>query len=144
MVPECIICKGLADDEFKRVEVWKTDNWRLTMSKFRIAEGFCYIEPRKHIPSITDMNPEEAGEFGVVLARVSSALKAVTKSKLIYVYIFGDHIPHLHIHLAPHRDGDVYTNDVIRSGVEHDESTYSMEHMNVLLNELRGALNSLF
>lgn len=33
---------------------------------------------------------------------------------MVYTYIFGDHIPHLHIHLAPHHDGDALNDQIIK------------------------------
>ncbi len=41
----------------------------------------------------------------------------------MYVYIYGGHIPHLHVHLAPHTERDVFVDDVIRTDVKIDEST---------------------
>lgn len=36
---------------------------------------------------------------------------------MIYLYIFGGGIPHLHIHLAPHRRGDALNDRMIRGQV---------------------------
>jgi diadenosine tetraphosphate (Ap4A) HIT family hydrolase len=119
----CDICSGKADDIFKRVEVWKNPRWRLTMSTLRAAKGFCYLEPNRHIRFITELNGREADEFGRTLAVATKALKDATGSKLVYVYIFGDHIPHLHVHLAPHVEGDIYVDDVIKNDAKVDEAT---------------------
>jgi len=35
----------------------------------------------------------------------------------VYVYVFGDGIPHLHLHLAPHRKGDPLNDQVVRGEV---------------------------
>ena len=35
----------------------------------------------------------------------------------MYVYIFGEGIPHLHVHLAPHRSGDALNDQIIRGEV---------------------------
>ena len=122
---ECDICNGNADSTFKRIEVWKNDTWRMTMSKYSDVRGFCYLEPRRHIESITDLDGIEAAEFGTVLASLTSALKRATGVKLVYVYIYGDHIKHLHVHLAPHVDGDLYCDDVVKSGLELSETELS-------------------
>jgi diadenosine tetraphosphate (Ap4A) HIT family hydrolase len=124
MVESCEICSGKADDLFKRVEIWSNERWRLTMTTYRALRGFCYLEPKKHIPHITDLKGTEASEFGTVLSTVSNAIKNASGAKLVYAYIYGDHIPHLHVHLAPHSDGDFYVDDVIKSGVQIDESDF--------------------
>jgi hypothetical protein len=41
-----------------------------------------------------------------VLARVTTALRSAAQGELAYVYVFGDRVAHLHLNLAPHRDGD--------------------------------------
>ena len=33
-------------------------------------------------------------------------LRDATGAELTYAYVFGDRVAHLHVNLAPHRDGD--------------------------------------
>jgi diadenosine tetraphosphate (Ap4A) HIT family hydrolase len=80
--------------------------------------GFSYLEPKRHIPHIEDLDDEEAATFGAVIARCSRALKEATMANRIYVYIFGDGIPHLHVHLAPHNAGDALNDTLIRGEFE--------------------------
>ncbi len=118
----CSICNGSADREFRRVQVWANERWRLTTTTYRSVAGLCYLEPKRHISYITELDGREALEFGSVLSGVSRALKETVKSELVYVYIYGGHIPHLHVHLAPHRDGDIFADDIIKEGaVASDE-----------------------
>lgn len=76
--------------------------------------GFGYLEPKRHVPHITDLDGEEAATFGPVLGRVTSALKEAADAELVYVYVFGGGIPHLHVHLAPHRADDALNANIIR------------------------------
>lgn len=116
---DCVICRGPdGDAEFGRVQVWEDELWRLTMSLEAEVLGFCYLEPKRHIPYVTDLGGEEARTFGGVLARVCSALKAETSALVVYVYVFGEGVPHLHVHLAPHHDGDALSANMIRGPVE--------------------------
>lgn len=111
----CPLCRGPAcDAELARVEVWSDQLWRLTVSLAAEVPGFAYLEPRRHIPDVTALDGREAETLGTVLASVATALKDVTGSELVYVYVFGGGIPHLHIHLAPHRDGDALNTNMIR------------------------------
>lgn len=116
MGDDCDICSGRADSYFRRIEVWSNERWRLTTTTYRELPGFSYLEPRRHIPHITDLDGPESAEFGRIVAEVSSALKNVTGASLVYVYIYGDHIPHLHVHLAPHVPGDHFIDDVVKDG----------------------------
>jgi diadenosine tetraphosphate (Ap4A) HIT family hydrolase len=140
MGEECEICNGKADETFKRIEVWSDERWRLTMSTYRAVSGFCYLEPRRHIQYITDLDGLEAIEFGSVMAKASRAIKSACRAKLVYVYIYGDHIPHLHVHLAPHVDGDIFVDDVVRSDVKLDEGILKSEEVIPLSNKIREEL----
>jgi diadenosine tetraphosphate (Ap4A) HIT family hydrolase len=121
---QCEICSGEADARFGRVEVWRDKLWRLTMHTARELGGFCYLEPLRHIAYVTDLDGEEAATFGPVLAHVSAALKRATGAKLIYVYVYGGTIPHLHVHLAPHRDGDdLYCDAIVHRDVAEERWT---------------------
>lgn len=112
---ECVLCRGVAGDtELLRIQVWEDSLWRLTVSLDAEILAFAYLEPKRHIPHITDLDSEEARSFGEVLARVSRVLREETGAELVYVYIFGGGVPHLHVHLAPHRLNDALNTQIIR------------------------------
>jgi diadenosine tetraphosphate (Ap4A) HIT family hydrolase len=118
----CALCRGAeADPELGRVQVWEDNLWRLTMSMDSYTPAFCYLEPKRHIPYITDLTGEEALTFGPVMARVTSVLKEITSTEVVYVYIFGGGIPHLHVHLAPHTEGDALADTMIRGEVAEEK-----------------------
>ena len=115
---QCTLCRGsLGDPELARVQVWEDSQWRLTTATEGELLGFSYLEPKRHVPHITDLDGEEARTLGPVLAKVTRALKEATDAELVYVYVFGGGIPHLHIHLGPHRKGDALNDQLIRGEV---------------------------
>ena len=65
----------------------------------------------------TDLDGQEAASLGAVLARTTATLKQATGAELVYLYVFGGGIPHLHIHLATHRAGDALNTQIIRGEV---------------------------
>jgi len=112
---ECPMCRGAAaDEELERIEVWQDAHWRLTVSVSSEVAGFAYLEPKRHIRHINELDGPEAATFGPALARSTGALKDATGAAVVYVYIFGDGVPHLHLHLAPHRPGDALSDQMIR------------------------------
>jgi len=120
-VPDCILCRRAdGDRELNVVEVWRDDLWRLTMSLESEVPGFAYLEPHRHIAHITDLDGPEAATLGAVLARTTSALQEVVGAELVYIYVFGGGVPHLHLHLAPHRSGDPLNTQLIRGEVEEE------------------------
>ena len=114
----CVICRGPAGDaELGRVQVWEDSRWRLTTATDGELAGFSYLEPKRHVPHITDLDGEEARSLGTVLAKVTRALKEATDAELVYIYVFGGGIPHLHLHLGPHRNGDALNDRMVRGEV---------------------------
>ena len=118
----CAICAGPAGDaELGRVEVWRDDRWRLSMSIEGYTLGFSYLEPLRHVPHIEDLDGEEAATFGPTIARVCGALKEAANAERIFVYVFGGGIAHLHVHLGPHVAGDALNSAIIRGEVAEEK-----------------------
>jgi diadenosine tetraphosphate (Ap4A) HIT family hydrolase len=119
---DCILCRGeAADSELNVIEVWHNDLWRMTMSLDAEVPGFCYLEPKRHIPYITNLDGEEARTLGEVLAKLTSALKEETNAELVYLFVFGGGVPHLHFHLAPHRTGDALNQQLIKGEIVSEQ-----------------------
>jgi diadenosine tetraphosphate (Ap4A) HIT family hydrolase len=79
--PDCHLCREVdGDPDMQRVQVWEDGLWRLTTSigPGDCTPGFSYLEPKRHIAHITDLDGEEAATFGSVVARCTSALKEAT------------------------------------------------------------------
>lgn len=120
--PDCILCRAAdADAELERIEVWQDAHWRLTISLSAEVAGFAYLEPKRHISHIHALDGDEVLTFGPALAKCTRALKAATQSDVVYVYIFGDGVPHLHVHLAPHRAGDALSDQMIRGEIVEEK-----------------------
>lgn len=118
MTGDCVICrKEAGDTQLHRIEVWRDDLWRLSLSLDAEVLGFAYLEPLRHIASIADLDGAEAHSFGTVIAKACKVLKEATAAPFVYVYIFGDGVPHLHVHLAPHKDGDALNSQMIRGEI---------------------------
>lgn len=121
MPDRCALCDVPAVDAgFGRVEVWRDSLWRLTTSigPGDPTPGFSYLEPLRHIRHVHELDGDESATFGPVLARCAAALKEATGAELVYVYIFGGGIPHLHVHLAPHVPGDALNDSILRGEFE--------------------------
>lgn len=111
----CILCDAdAAADTLDREVAWEDDLWRLSMPHRGYTLGFGYLEPKRHIPHVTDLDGEEAATFGPVLARVTRALREAAGAELVYVYVFGGGVAHFHVHLGPHRRGDALSSDILR------------------------------
>lgn len=115
----CAICRGTdGDAELDRVEVWRDTHWRLSMSRRGPTLGFSYLEPIRHIPYLADLDGDEAATFGPAVARASRVLRDATGARLVFAYVFGGGIPHLHVHLAPDQPAGVLNTALISGEVE--------------------------
>lgn len=63
--------------------------------------GHLMIDLKRHVPTLGDMNMDEAMAFGKIMARVSKALMETEKAEHIYSLVSGNSVPHLHTHLVP-------------------------------------------
>lgn len=81
---ECPMCRGAAaDEELERIEVWEDAHWRLAVSLSSEVAGFAYLEPKRHIRYITELDGPEATSFGPALARSTNALEAAAGAEVV-------------------------------------------------------------
>lgn len=52
---------------------------------------------KRHVPSFAELTAEEAPALGLLLARVSRALKVATGAGHAYAYYFGEGFRHVHV-----------------------------------------------
>lgn len=100
------------------MEVWRDDHWRLSMSRHGPTLGFGYLEPLRHIPFLADLDGPEAATFGPAIAHASAVLREASGGALVYAYVFGGGIPHLHVHLAPNQPEGVLSTALINGPLE--------------------------
>jgi histidine triad (HIT) family protein len=67
--------------------------------------GHLFVEPRRHAPGLADLTDAEARSVGWWCTRVSRALRDVSGAEHVYAAVFGDAVPHLHVHLLPRFPG---------------------------------------
>ncbi|WP_329563536.1 hypothetical protein OG711_38185 [Streptomyces uncialis] len=102
----CMLCHvEEADAFFQRRRVWQDEHWRLSIVLQGAVAGFAHLEPLRHIPFITDLDGPEAASLGPALSRATAGIQTATTADKVYVYVFGDRVPHLHFNLAPHHPG---------------------------------------
>jgi len=62
-------------------------------------------EPKRHVPGLPDLTDDEAKALGLLVARLSRALKASEGAEHIYAFSIGDRVPRVHIHVVPRYPG---------------------------------------
>ena len=63
------------------------------------------LETKRHTPGFANLTPAEAQAIGLLITRLSSALKACTGAEKVYAVFYGEVTPHLHVHLTARYPG---------------------------------------
>jgi diadenosine tetraphosphate (Ap4A) HIT family hydrolase len=61
--------------------------------------GWLVVAPLRHVEAVDLLDPAEQAELGPLLARAGAALRAATPAAKLYVNVFAEVVPHLHVHL---------------------------------------------
>jgi diadenosine tetraphosphate (Ap4A) HIT family hydrolase len=118
--PACMLCRvPEIDAQLDREEVWRNEHWRLSMARTGNTLGFAYLEPIRHVPYLADLEGKESVTFGPAIAKASRVLREATGGALVYAYVFGGGIAHVHVHLAPNAPEGILNTELITGRVEH-------------------------
>lgn len=64
-------------------------------------QGYLMVEPKRHVAMLGDLTDEEAARLGVLANRAAAILRRSDAIEHVYSFVFGDGVPHLHVHIAP-------------------------------------------
>jgi histidine triad (HIT) family protein len=67
--------------------------------------GYLMVETKRHTPGLAELTDQEAQALGLLVTRLSRALKACTGAEHIYSFVLGHDVPHMHIHVVPRYPG---------------------------------------
>ncbi len=83
--------------------IYRAQYWDVVHSYNSSLLGWLVLTARRHIAAVDEMSAEEASELGMLMRRVSVALKEVTGCQKTYVMQFAEHPkhPHVHFHIVP-------------------------------------------
>ena len=62
--------------------------------------GQLIVETKRHTPDFADLTAAESQAVGLLISRLSNALKACTGAEKVYVSFYGEVTPHLHVYLT--------------------------------------------
>ena len=81
----------------------RTAHWDIVHSYNTSLPGWLVLVARRHVAAIDELTDEEAAELGVLLRRVSAALRQVTGCVKTYAVQFAEQAehPHVHFHVIP-------------------------------------------
>lgn len=103
----CLTCNLLRRRDTGAAPLWdsihRTAYWDLVHSYNTSLPGWLVLVARRHVAAIDELSDEEAAELGVLLRRVSAALRDATGCAKTYVVQFAEQAEHppVHFHVIP-------------------------------------------
>ena len=61
--------------------------------------GHVFVEPKRHVAEIADLTEVEAQIIGVYTSRIAKSLMHTEGMEHVYIFVFGDGVPHVHYHV---------------------------------------------
>jgi len=102
--------------------------------------GHLLLETKRHTPDYADLTAAEAHAIGLLITRLSRALKACTGADKVYAVFYGEVIPHLHVHLTARYPGT--PDEYLRAKIEDwpDAPRGKVDEVAALCSRLRAWL----
>jgi len=103
----CLTCELIAQRDAGDAPLWDSIHrsvyWDVVHSYNTSLPGWLVLVARRHVAAIDELTDEEAAELGLLLRRVSAALRVVTGCLKTYVVQFAEQAehPHVHFHVIP-------------------------------------------
>lgn len=67
--------------------------------------GSLLVEPKRHVPGLPDLTDREARRLGLLVARLSRALRASEGAEHVYLFVLGHRVQYLHVWVVPRYPG---------------------------------------
>ena len=109
---KCYTCELIARRDAGQAPPWdcihRSQYWDVVHSYNTALPGWLVLVARRHIEAIDEMTEDEAVELGLLMRRVSVALKQTTGCVKTYVLQFAEAAehPHVHFHIIPRFPND--------------------------------------
>lgn len=98
----CYTCELTARRDAGEAPLWdaiyRTPEWDVVHSYNTALPGWLVLVARRHMAAIDEMTDDEAVALGLLIRRVSVALKDVTGCAKTYVMQFAEAAGHAHVH----------------------------------------------
>ena len=114
---DCTVCSFIAEPPSGG---WYAENelWRVGPHPSSKTPGWICAFLKRHAEGLTEMSPDELTTMGPVLAEAAVALTEATDPERVYMMMFGENAPHIHIVLMPrgkdilpeHRSSSLHVN----------------------------------
>ena len=107
---ECIFCKIIAGD-IPSYKVHEDERVTAFFDILPISPGHTIIVPKNHVADVEDLTAEDLNAMAQLLKKIGKAVMAGLGVKGYSVFLdnksaANQHVPHVHFHLVPRKEGD--------------------------------------
>jgi histidine triad (HIT) family protein len=107
-MPACPFCAIVAGDAVAHVVLDHPDAVAFLDGR-PVFPGHVLVVPRRHVPTLADLHPDEVGPFFEQVRRMSVAVPRAMDAAGTFVAtnnVVSQSVPHLHVHVVPRRFKD--------------------------------------
>ena len=72
-----------------------------TMGEESTYRGWLVVETKRHVGGLGDLTDDEARAIGSISNRAARVLRETAGAEHVYAFVYGDRVPHHHVHLSP-------------------------------------------
>ena len=143
---DCLICRKQRGDFYVpggaifSDELVYSSHAHLTEDQPSVYLGWLSVETRRHAPGLAELTNAEGRAVGLLIARLSRALKAITGAEHVYAFVLGHGVPHLHIHLIPRYPGTPREYWGVRIDEWQEAPRGNTQQVSTLCDQLRAYL----
>ncbi len=109
---ECVFC-AIAAEQLPAERIYEDEHFIVLLDIFPLRPAHVLIVSREHAPFLKDLSTAAADALLPLAQRIAAALRAAGYGEQGINLLINDgptsnqHVPHLHLHLIPRRNGDV-------------------------------------
>jgi diadenosine tetraphosphate (Ap4A) HIT family hydrolase len=103
----CVLCKEALNAEEGQL-IWRGDDCRVILVNDPDLPGFCRVIWNRHVAEMTDLTYGEREHIMSLVFAVEEAVRHVMQPDKINIATLGNMVPHIHWHIIPRYQDDVY------------------------------------
>jgi histidine triad (HIT) family protein len=104
---KCTFCK-IVEGKLDSWKIYEDEEVLCFLDINPIVEGHSLIIPKRHVNWFYELEDDEIVHLFKVAKVVAEKIERGLNSDFVSLMIFGEHVPHVHIHLLPRTRGDIF------------------------------------
>lgn len=134
----CFYCTKEGEIDNLMIKICTIDCADIYFFKDQKHLGRCVVALDEHYTEMYQIPEEKLNNFMKIVSKVSSIISKLFKADKINYAVYGDLVPHFHVHLVPKKKdelqwGKPFTDDIEKKFLSEDE--YS-KYIKLIYNEL--------